>query len=40
MKDFSEDGLETYSPVVDSATTTKILFAIEAYKGWSVNSTG
>ena len=39
MKDFSEDGFETYSPVVDSATT-KILFAIEAYKGWSVNSSG
>ena len=35
MRDFSGEGFETYSPVVDSATT-KILFATAAYNGWTI----
>ena len=34
MRDFSGE-YETYSPVVDS-TTTKILFAVAAYYGWTI----
>jgi hypothetical protein len=35
MRDFSGEGFETYSPVVDSVTT-KILFAVAAYYGWTI----
>ena len=35
MRDYSGDGYETYSPVVD-ATTTRILFAAAAHKGWTI----
>jgi Reverse transcriptase (RNA-dependent DNA polymerase) len=35
MRDFSGDGYETYSPVVD-ATTTRILSATAAHNGWTI----
>ena len=35
MRDFSGDGYETYSLVVDAATA-RILFARAAHKGWTI----